>query len=103
LDKELDLLEKKVRKKVRKLNDLAQPYLNEATVRFLEDKLEREYGIKGSGQELTSAYFSLLLNTRWHLQHSPPHPLILLPLLRLASSFTAGAFRRDPRLPHILL
>ena len=46
LDKELDLLEKKVRKTVRMINDLAQSYLNEAAVRFLEDKLEREYGIK---------------------------------------------------------
>jgi len=46
LDKDLDLLEKKVRKTVRKLNDLAQSYLNETAIRFLEDKLEREYGIK---------------------------------------------------------
>jgi len=48
LNKELDLLEKKARKTVRMLNDLAQSYLNEAAVRFLEDKLEKEYGIKAT-------------------------------------------------------
>jgi len=47
-DKELELLEKEVRKTVRMLNDLAQSYLNEAAVRFLEDKLEREYGIRAA-------------------------------------------------------
>jgi len=40
---------------------------------------EEEFEIESSGRELTSAYFSLLLNTRWHLQQLPLTPSFFFP------------------------
>jgi len=46
--KELERNEKKLRKTLKMIDDLAHTYLTEATVLFLEDKLKKEFNIKAN-------------------------------------------------------